>query len=117
MNSLPGTGRTARPVPLARVVRRQQQQQLGLQRIGVLELVHEDARAPRLQRRAHAVVVAHQIARAVQQVEEVELAAPRLQLLVAVEAARSSSRSSAARSASASRLKMSSCSTSSWCAS
>ena len=37
------------PIALARVVGRQQQQKLGLQRIGVLELVHEDAGAPFLQ--------------------------------------------------------------------
>ena len=36
---------------------------------------------------AHAVVLAHQIAGPVQQIEEVELAASRLQLLVALEAA------------------------------
>ena len=43
MNSLPATGRTS-AIGHARIVGGEQQQDLGLNRIGVLELVDEDAR-------------------------------------------------------------------------
>ena len=62
------------PVGLVRIVRREQQQDLGLQRIGVLELVDEQVREPLLERRAHVAAVAHDVARAHEQVEEVERA-------------------------------------------
>ena len=76
---LAGNGRDVLPARLVRIVRRQQQQQLGLQRIGVLELVDEDPREARLEVPPHVRVVAHQIARAQQQIEEVERAVARLQ--------------------------------------
>ena len=64
MNSLPGAGATLRQSVSLGIVGRQQQQDLGLQRIGVLELVDEDPREARLEAAPHAGVVAHQIARA-----------------------------------------------------
>ena len=75
------------PVGLVGIVGGEQQQDLGLQRIGVLELVDEDAREARLEAAPHAGVVAHQIARAEQQIEEVERAGARLELVVAVDRA------------------------------
>ncbi len=79
MKSLPGTGVTCSQSRLARIVRREQQQQLRLQRIGVLELVDEDAREALLEVPPHLAVVANQVARAEQQVEEVERAFARLE--------------------------------------
>ena len=58
-------------VPLERVVRRQQQQNLGLQRVGVLELVDEEVGEATLELAPHAVVVADEITREDQQVEKV----------------------------------------------
>jgi hypothetical protein len=58
----------------ADVVWPSEQQDLGLDRIGVLELVDEDARELLLQVRAHASLRLDQIARARQQVGEVERA-------------------------------------------
>ena len=80
----------------------EQQQDLRLQRIGVLELVDEDVREARVKPAADAGVAAHQVARLEQQVEEVERAGPRLQLLRSRRSRRCSSCcSAAARSASA----------------
>ena len=74
MNSLPGDGRDLAPVALGRIVGGEQQQDLGLQRIGVLELVDEQMREPRLKRSRTARVLAEQIARAQQQIDEIERA-------------------------------------------
>ena len=63
------------PVGLGIVVGGEQQQDLGLQRIGVLELVHEDPLEAGLEAAPHLGVVADEIARAEQQIEEVERAA------------------------------------------
>ena len=52
MNSLPGAGRTSSARRARRIVGGEQQQDLGLNRIGVLELVDEDARELLLQVRA-----------------------------------------------------------------
>ena len=92
----------APPVGLAVVVGREQQQDLRLQRIGVLELVDEDLLEARLEAAPDLRVVAHEVARAEQQIEEVERAAPGLQLVVAIDGAAQVRCSSAARSASAS---------------
>ena len=77
----------ASPVRLGVVVGGEQQQDLGLQRIGVLELVDEDVLEARLEAPADAGVVAHEIARAEQQIEEVERAGARLQLVVPIDRA------------------------------
>ena len=77
----------APPVGLPVVVGREQQEDLRLQRIGVLELVHEDPLEARLKPAPHLRVVAHEVARAEEQIEEVERSAPGLQLAVAVDGA------------------------------
>ena len=77
----------APPVGLAVVVGREQQEDLRLERIGVLELVDEDPLEARLESAPHLRVVAHEVARAEQQIEEVERPASRLQLVVAVDGA------------------------------
>ena len=68
------------PVPLGRVAGRQQQDDLRLQGVGVLELVDEDAGEAPLEVGADRVVVAHQIARLDQQVDEVEAAGVALEV-------------------------------------
>ncbi len=76
------------PVGLARIVGGEQQQDLGLQRIGVLELVDEDALEAALEALAHAPVVAHQVACDEQQIEKIERAVLRLHLAIALQRAR-----------------------------
>ena len=44
MKSVPGHGLTLAPIGRIRIVRGQQEKELGLQRIGVLKLVDEDVR-------------------------------------------------------------------------
>ena len=61
------------PVALRRIGGRQQQQDLGLQRIGILKLVDEDALVSLLQFGARAIVP-QQVAGVEQQVHEIELA-------------------------------------------
>ena len=68
------------PVGLSAIVRREQQEDLRLERIGVLEFVHEQAGETRLKRLAHFAVLHEQIARSQQQVDEVERAGPLLQV-------------------------------------
>jgi hypothetical protein len=82
---LPGDGPHPPPVGLARVVGGEQQQDLRLERVRVLELVDEDVRVAPLQVLAHRRVVAHQVAGAEQQIEEVEAAGAALQRLVALD--------------------------------
>ena len=84
MNSLPAIGRTSPVIGLGRIVGGEQQQDLRLDRIGVLELVDEDARELRLQVACARRVVRDQIARPGQQVGEVERAGRGLSCLVAV---------------------------------
>src|SRR5207253_1075472 len=72
----------APPVAGGRVVRREEQENLRLQRVGVLELVDEDVREPALQLGTDRRVVADQVAGAEQQVDEVEAAGAALQGLV-----------------------------------
>src|SRR5688572_31689448 len=62
------------PPGLARIAGRQEQQQLGLQRIRVLELVHEDPLEALLEVLPDLTVVPDEIARLQQQIEEVERA-------------------------------------------
>jgi hypothetical protein len=79
---LPGDGDDLAPLADLRIRRGQEQQDLGLQRVGVLELVDEEVAEALLEPRPHLRVVAHQIARPQQQVEEVEATAATLALLV-----------------------------------
>ena len=72
-------------IALLRVVRREEQEHLRLERVGVLELVDEEVREALLEPDAHALVGAEQIAREHEEIEEVELARARLQLLVAAD--------------------------------
>ena len=78
---LAGRGLRLAPVALGGVGGGEQEQDLGLQRIGVLELVDEDALVDALQIGARAVV-AQQVAGAEQKVHEIELAGAAFFLLI-----------------------------------
>ena len=56
---------------------------LGLQWVGVLKLVDEDVREPLLQVRPHRSVIAQEITRSDEEVDEVQLADAPLEILVA----------------------------------
>ena len=71
------------PIPLVGIVRRQQQQQLRLQRVRILEFVDEDPRVASLEVAPRAGVVPDEITGPQQQIEKVQGAAGRLELLVA----------------------------------
>ena len=71
------------PVGLAGIVSSEKEKDLGLQRIGILKLVDEDALEAALKPFADPAVVAHQVARDEQEVEKVERAVLGLHLLVA----------------------------------
>ena len=85
MNSAPGrTGRSNGSRPgRSRLVGGQPHQQLGLQRIGVLELVDQQVAEAALEVVADVRVVAHQVAGPDQKVEEVHGAGALLPCLVA----------------------------------
>ena len=70
------------PVRGIRIGRREEEQDFGLERIGVLELVHEDARKAPLEAGANGRIAADQVPRLQQQVEEIERARSRLQVFV-----------------------------------
>src|SRR5439155_9932688 len=70
------------PVALGRIVGREQEQDLRLQRIRVLELVDQEMGEPPLQVAADGGVAADEITGAQQEVEEVEAAGALLQPLV-----------------------------------
>ena len=70
------------PVPLRRIISREQHQYLGLQRIGVLELVYKHAGESLLKFLTHALVVEHQIAGSKQQVQKIQTPGPLLQTAV-----------------------------------
>ena len=74
------------PARLAGILRRQEQEDLRLQRIGVLELVHEEAAEAGLKVIADGRVVANQVARVQQQIEKVERPFAGLEMLIAVDA-------------------------------
>ena len=95
---LAGDGRDAAPVVLRRIVGREQQQDLGLQRIGVLELVDEEVREARLERAADARVASSSRSRA-RSSRSTKSSAPGalLQLLVARDHARAAPRAAAPR--------------------
>ena len=83
---MPRTGLASRESRSDGVVGREQQEQLGLQRVRVLELVDEQSGEPALEVFTNVGAVADQIARTQQQVEEVERAMRGLQPFVAVDA-------------------------------
>ena len=72
MNRRPGTGATVRQSVFAGSADAKQQEDLGLQGIGVLELVHENVCEPPLKSQPHGGVTAHQVAGLEQKVEKVE---------------------------------------------
>src|SRR4030095_9228008 len=63
----------------------EKKQQLSLERIGVLKLVDEEMRPACLEAAAHGGVVAHQVARAQQEVGEVETPRACLRALVVLD--------------------------------
>src|SRR5207237_7126506 len=71
------------PVVFLGVLRREQQEDLGLQRVGVLELVDKNMREALLEAAADAGIAAHQVARLEQQIQKVERSGPGLQYFVA----------------------------------
>ncbi len=75
-------GLNLHPVRLGGIRGREQEQNFGLQRIGVLELIDENVRESILQFRAYRRIVANQVARDQQQIEEVEPARAPLQFFV-----------------------------------
>ena len=83
---MPGTGSTCCQRVSPGSSRRQEQEDFRLQRIGVLELVHEEATEAGLKVIADARVVANQVARVEQQIEKVERPFAGLELLIAVDA-------------------------------
>src|SRR5262249_48926060 len=72
-------GSDAPPISLVGIGGRQQQQQLRLEWVGVLELVDEEMRPARLQPPPYTHVVADEVARPQEQVDEVETAGATLQ--------------------------------------
>ncbi len=79
---LAGHGGCPRPCVLRGILGREQEEDLGLERVGVLELVDEDALEAALEVLPRAAVGLDEIAGAEEQVEEIELAGARLPLLV-----------------------------------
>ena len=77
---LAGFRRDLAPVRLRRIVRGEQQQDLRLQRIGILKFVDEDMREAVLQIAAHFGLFAHQIAREQQQIDKIQFACAPLSL-------------------------------------
>ena len=75
------------PILLARIVGGKQQQNLRLQRVGILELVDEDPLEAFLEARTYLTVAAHEIPCEEQQIEKVERAVLGFHLLVSIECA------------------------------
>jgi hypothetical protein len=71
------------PIGLARIVGGEQQEDLGLQWVGILELVDEEVGKSLLQLGANAAVVSNEVARLDEEIEEIEAAGASLQLFVA----------------------------------
>ena len=79
-------GHNLAPPINGRVVRREQQQDLGLQGVGVLKLVDEDVRQPALQRLPQIAPVADEVASLEEQIDEIQDAGPRFELLAPIQA-------------------------------
>src|SRR5262249_46615841 len=73
------------PIRFGRIVRREQKEDLRLKRVGVLELVDEEMRDALLKLVTDRSVVQQEIARADEQIQEVELSRSRLEILVAAD--------------------------------
>src|SRR5262245_1658954 len=82
---LPRRGTHLAPIGLLRVVGGQEQQNLSLQRIGVLELVYKKMRQPLLEVVSDGSVSANQVTGADQQVNKVERPGTRLLALIALD--------------------------------
>src|SRR5204862_4031099 len=80
---LAGNRSDAVPVALGGTVGAQQEQEFGLERIGVLKLVDEDVRESRLKRLAYAGVLDEEIARPQKQVDEIQGPGGALQIVIA----------------------------------
>src|SRR6266478_5604045 len=72
----------AAPVAFSGIVGREQQQDLRLERIGVLKLVDEQMREARLKGLPHSRMADQQIARAQQQIDKIERARALLEVFV-----------------------------------
>jgi hypothetical protein len=83
---LPGRGPDTRGLSLARVIGGEQEKQFRLQRVGILELVDEEATESPLKVRADLLAVAHEVPRSQEQIQEIERAVRGLQRFVAVKA-------------------------------
>ena len=79
---LPRNGTGLEVAVAGRIIRRDEQQDLGLKRIGILELVHEQVRKSLLQVATHGRLVAHHVAHADEHVEVVERPRSLLEILV-----------------------------------
>ena len=75
-------GRDPLPVADGGIIRREQQQNLRLQRVGILKLVDKDVREALLKIRAHGGLVAHDITSPQEQIDEVQLARLDLEVFV-----------------------------------
>jgi hypothetical protein len=73
------------PARLTRILRRQEQEQLRLQRIGVLEFVHEETSETGLKVISYRRVFANEVACVQQQVEEIERALSGLEPLIPID--------------------------------
>ncbi len=83
---LAGDGSDLPPIRNGGIVRGQEQQDLRLQRIGILKLVDEQTLEALLEAAAHLGIISNQVARLEKQIEKVERAGLRLRLLVRVRA-------------------------------
>ena len=81
---LAGDGTDLQPVRFGGVVGGQQQQDFGLERVGILEFVDEKVAEALLEVFPYRLLILNQISRANQQVHEVQLALPPLALVVLV---------------------------------
>src|ERR1035437_2558562 len=103
---LAGRGPRLAPIALGGIAGGEQEQDFGLQRVGVLELVDEDALVDALQVGARGIV-AQMVAGAEQEIQKIELPGAAFFLLIEAHTSQSSSRKWAARSASAGLRKAS----------
>ena len=79
---LPGLRPHRPPFALTGIIGRQENENLGLHRIGILELIHEYMAEAILEQAANIGIVADQISSSNQQVHKVDFSRPNLQVLV-----------------------------------
>ena len=79
---MPATGFAIKEVRLERVVGREEQEDLCLERVGILKLIDEYVCKSMLEFAANNLVVANEIAREEQQIQKVELTRARFQSVV-----------------------------------